>query len=61
MNKASSNNFVPMAKRQKKEQRAFNLSQRGSWNGVNPVTKVEKSKREYNRAANKRRIVSFDE
>lgn len=61
MNKVSGNNFVPMAKRQKKEQKAFNLSQRGSWNGVNPVTKVEKSKKEYNRAANKRRIVSFDE
>ena len=61
MSKTSSNNFVPMAKRQKKEQIAFNLSQRGSWNGVNPVTRVEKSKKEYNRAANKRRIVYFDD
>ena len=58
---SSSNNFVPMAKRQKKEQRAFNISQRGSWNGVNPVTKVEKSKKEYNRAATKRSVVSFDD
>lgn len=37
--------FVLMEKRSKKEQREFNRAQRGSWNGVNPVSKVFISKK----------------
>ena len=41
--------YVPIEKRSKKEQRAYYAKQRGSWNGVNPVTKVVPSKKIYNR------------
>ena len=41
--------FVPLDKRSKKEQRAYHAQQRGSWNGVNPVTRVVPSKKVYSR------------
>lgn len=42
-------NFVPLEKRSKKEQRAYHAKQRGSWNGINPVTRVVPNKKKYNR------------
>ena len=41
--------FVPIEKRSKKERKAYYARQRGSWNGVNPVTKIVPSKKIYNR------------
>ena len=41
--------FVPLEKRSKKEQRAYYAKQRGSWNGINPVTRVVPNKKKYNR------------
>ena len=41
--------FVPIEKRSKKERKAYYAKQRGSWNGVNPVTKIVPSKKIYNR------------
>lgn len=46
--------FVPVEKRSKKEQKIYYAKQRGSWNGVNPVTKVVPSKKIYNRKQAKR-------
>lgn len=42
-------NFIPLEKQSKKQQKEFYSSKRGSWNGVNPVTKVVQSKKVYNR------------
>lgn len=41
--------FVPLEKRSKKEQKAYHARQRGSWNGINPVTKIVPNKKAYNR------------
>ena len=40
---------VPIKKQSKKAQRQFNLKRRGDWNGVNPTTRVVKSKKVYDR------------
>lgn len=34
----------------KKERKAYYASQRGSWNGLNPVTRVPANPKAYNRA-----------
>ena len=41
--------FVPYAKLSKKKQREINRAKRGSWNGVNPVTRKEKNQKLYDR------------
>lgn len=41
---------VPIAKQSKKAQKAFHAGQRGSWNGVNPVTQTIPSGKAYNRS-----------
>lgn len=41
---------VPIAKQSKKAQKAFHAHRRGSWHGVNPVTKTVPSGKAYNRA-----------
>lgn len=46
--------FVPLEKRSKKERKAYYAKQRGSWNGVNPVTKVVPNKKIYDRKQAKR-------
>lgn len=43
--------FVNIEKRSKKEQKAFHALQRGSWNGVKPVTRTERDKSRYSRKA----------
>lgn len=40
---------VPLHKQSKKAQRAYHAKQRGSWNGVNPVTRTIPNKKAYNR------------
>lgn len=37
--------WIPMEKRSKKEQKAYYSAQRGSWNGVIPVTKLIPNKK----------------
>ena len=44
------NKFVPIEKRSKREQRELNARRRGSWNGVNPVTRVPMNSKAYRRA-----------
>ena len=36
---------IPLTKQSKKQQRAFYAAKRGSWNGVNPVTRTVPSKK----------------
>ena len=45
---------IPLTKQSKKQQRAFYAAKRGSWNGVNPVTRVVPSKNGYDRNRIKR-------
>lgn len=42
--------FIPYEKLSKKEQRARNALRRGSWGGINPVTRKPANSRAYNRA-----------
>lgn len=41
--------FVPFEKLSKRKQKELNDSKRGSWNGVNPITKRSENKKIYNR------------
>lgn len=41
--------FVPFEKLSKKKQRALNARKRGSWGGVNPVTRKPQNPKAYNR------------
>lgn len=47
--------FVPLRKQSKKVQRAYHAGQRGSWNGLFPVTRTVPSGRVYDRNRMKRR------
>ena len=52
---ARAEKFVPLEKRSKKEQKAYHAQQRGSWHGVNPVTRVVPNKQGYARKRAKAR------
>ena len=41
--------MIPLAKQSKARQREYHAAQRGSWNGVNPVSRVVPSGRAYDR------------
>ena len=41
--------MTPLMKQSKKQQRAFYAARRGSWNGVNPVTRTVPSRKAYDR------------
>ena len=45
---------IPLNKQSKKQQRAYHAAKRGSWNGVDPVTRVVPSKKAYDRNRVKR-------
>lgn len=40
---------IPLKKQSKKSRRKYYAKQRGTWNGVDPTTKIVKSKKEYDR------------
>lgn len=42
--------FVPLNKRSKKAQREFYAKKRGSWHGVNPISRTVQSRKVYDRA-----------
>ena len=46
--------FVPFEKMSKKQQDEINKSKRGSWNGMNPVTRAPETPKAYNREKEKR-------
>ena len=41
--------MTPLSKMSKKRQKAFHAQQRGSWNGLSPVTRVVPNKKAYDR------------
>ena len=43
------NRFIPFEKLSKKKQRELNAKQRGSWYGINPVTRKPQNSKAYNR------------
>ena len=42
-------NYVPLSKKSKKEQKKFHDMQRSTWNGLNPVTRTVPNGKAYNR------------
>ena len=46
--------MVPLAKQSKARQREYHAARRGSWDGVNPVTRIVPSGRTYDRKRIKR-------
>ena len=47
-------NYVPVSKLSKKAKKEFFAQQRGSWNGLSPVSRVVPNKKAYNRKRDKR-------
>ena len=45
--------MIPLNKQSKKAQRAWHAARRGSWNGVNPVTRIVPDKTAYDRSRQK--------
>ena len=45
---------IPLAKQSKKAQREHNAAQRGSWYGLNPVTRTVPDRKKYSRSTAKR-------
>lgn len=52
--------MIEIKKMSKKAQKDFYNSKRGSWNGVNPVTKVVKNKKKYDRNRSKREAIQYE-
>lgn len=48
--------MIPLNKQSKKKQKAYYDSQRGSWYGVDPVTRVVPSGKLYQRTKERKRI-----
>ena len=44
---------IPLAKQSKKNKKKYHASQRGSWNGLNPVTRRPANPNAYDRAKEK--------
>lgn len=45
--------ITPLAKQSKKNRKKYHASQRGSWKGINPVTRMPANPKAYNRAKEK--------
>jgi len=45
--------FIPLKKQSKKKQQEYNAAQRGSWGGINPVTRKPPNPKAYNRRKQK--------
>ena len=52
--------FIPYEKLSKKEKKKIDSIRRGNWNGVDPVTKVVKSKKLYTRKGRRNDKESFE-
>ena len=46
--------YIPLEKRSKREQREYHDKQRGSWYGVKPVTRKTQNSKAYNRKKSER-------
>lgn len=47
--------MIPLHKRSKKQQREYHAKQRGSWHGLNPVTRTVPNRKAYDRKQWKQR------
>ena len=45
---------IPLEKQTKRAQKEFHAKQRGSWHGLNPITRIVSSKKVYNRNRRKK-------
>ena len=52
--------FIPYEKLSKKKQRERNVQRRGSWNGLNPVTRKPANPKAYNRQKARNRRCDSD-
>lgn len=48
--------MVPLNKQSKRAQKAYHARQRGSWNGLNPVTRIVPDGKRYDRSRAKREM-----
>ena len=46
--------MIPLSKQSKKKQKQYHAQQRGSWNGVSPVSRTEPDRKKYDRNREKR-------
>lgn len=53
--------FIPYEKLSKKKKKELDAKRRGSWNGVNPVTKRTENKKAYNRKKVQNRFKDYDD
>ena len=51
--------YIPYEKLSKKKQRELNALRRGSWNGLDPVTRKAKNPKAYNRQKARKRSDGF--
>ena len=51
--------YIPYEKLSKKKQRELNARRRGSWNGLDPVTRKAKNPKAYNRQKARKRSDDF--
>ena len=51
--------LIPLDKRSKKARREYHAKQRGSWHGVNPITRTVQSRKTYDRARVNKRIAEI--
>lgn len=49
-----SKKVIPLAKQSKKNKKRYHAAQRGSWNGLNPITRKPANPKAYDRAKEKR-------
>lgn len=57
------NQMVPISKQSKKAKKKYYAQQRGSWNGVNPVSRKLPNGKTYNRTKSKNEahsLISYD-
>ena len=55
------NRLIPAGKMNKRQKRILDASRRGSWNGVNPVTRVLPNKKQYSRKRARREAFRYPE
>lgn len=47
-------NYIPLSKQSKKSQKEYHAKQRGTWNGISPVTRTVPNGKAYDRNRIKR-------
>lgn len=50
--------LVPLHKQSKKQRKEYNAKQRGSWNGISPVTRIVPNGKAYDRKKARRQSIA---